>query len=130
MIATGYWLKIRQKNDDEALNTALVFNMPAGALAQMKTAARSGDCESAAKISRYYGYSKDDYEAEVAWQRMAAKCPDAQKKAELIYLLFYSDSEPAVAKEIDSLIFQVREIDKDRAEELVSLVEQRKKRMR
>lgn len=85
-------------------------------LATLKARANDGDCTAALKVARHYSFVVNDFNESFAWLRFAAKCPEAEPKAELAYLLLAGEIRPGVVSEIEGLIVQISETNPGLAE--------------
>jgi len=86
---------------------ALSMRLTEPELTAQKALANNGDCAAALKVARHYSFVVNDFNESISWLRIAAKCPQAEPKAELAYLLLGGKMRPGVVEEIESLIVQI-----------------------
>jgi hypothetical protein len=91
---------------------------PADAV-RLEARATGGDCKAAEILTRYYFDVALDLYTGIKWARIAAKrCPDAEDKMELGFILVHYKSDPKIAAEVADLIVQIRKTSPARAAEL------------
>lgn len=81
---------------------------------QLVTAARRGDCDAAYRLGRHHLSITLDTTEAITWYRLAAKCPHAPAKGELIAILMHFESENP---EVDRLLTELEKIDPTAAED-------------
>jgi hypothetical protein len=85
-------------------------------LRKLKDLGAKGNCEAAHRVSRYYSYVLNDFDQTLPWLRIAASCPNANAKAELIYQLLSPIDKGESDKEIDQLVLELEKIDPGQAQ--------------
>jgi TPR repeat protein len=97
------------------------FKLSSEQLNRLTVLASAGDCDSAERLGRHYLFFSRDYDGAVKWYRLAAKCPNANAKTQLIALL---NNYPQHYAEVDELLREISAIDSgiaDDAREAVNL---------
>jgi hypothetical protein len=87
---------------------ALSMRLTDAELSASKALASNGDCAAALKVARHYSFVLNDLAASIGWLRLAARCPDAEPKAELAYLLLSGELDHSTTEEVEALIAQIR----------------------
>lgn len=95
-------------------------------LQKLKALASKGDCKAAFKVNRYYSDVLNDFDQALPWLRIAARCPNANAKAELVYLLLTPIGKGDSASEIDQLVLELEKIDPSQAQAVKKEVEARR----
>lgn len=90
------------------------------AYSRLANAAQFGDCEAAYKLGRHHVFFTLKTNEAIRWYRLAAKCPHAAAKGELVAILMHFDTEDA---EVDRLLSEIAEIDPKAAENDKAAVE-------
>ena len=80
---------------------------------RLATAALNGDCEAAYKLGRHHTFFSLNSQEAIRWYRLAAKCPHANAKGELIGILMHFEAEDA---EVDRLLSELELLDPKSAE--------------
>ncbi len=97
--------------DQPALSGNSAFLLSAQQLKQQEDLARNGNCDAALKVSHYYSFGQHKLAKALLWLRLAARCPNANAKAELVYMLLQQPRQVDVANEIDRLVAELKPID-------------------
>lgn len=75
---------------------------------QLVAAARRDDCDAAYKLGRHHLSITLDTTEAIRWYRLAARCPHAAAKGELVGILMHFESEDA---EVERLLTEIEKID-------------------
>lgn len=87
-----------------------------------------GNCEAAYKLGRHHVFFSLDANQAIRWYRLAAKCPHAAAKGELLGILMHFQAQDT---EVDRLLSEIAELDPKAAEDDRAAVESvRKSRKR
>jgi hypothetical protein len=106
----------------EGVTGASYFLLSPQKLKAQKDLASKGDCKAALRVSHYYSLTQSDYAQALIWLRLAAKCRDADAKAELVYMLLQLPDQNQVSHEIDGLVMGIKRINAPLAKEVESEV--------
>ena len=109
-----YQKHIRQ----ERYSNGISYNLTSDDVERLKSKSENGDCNAAYRLALYYMYGSLQPDDGLKWLRVAAKCPDANPKEYLIFLLSINKDDPQVAKEMSRLVEEIRDIDPARATEV------------
>lgn len=111
-----YFLYYKSVGDDIVTSPSKSFQLSGEELIRQKTLASGGDCDAAYKVSNHYTFVLNDFDASLPWLRLAARCPNANAKAELVYLLLKMDKGQVYDSEIEQLIAGLDRVDPQQAE--------------
>jgi hypothetical protein len=114
--------------DQSMINPSHAFNLTADELKKFTLAAQSGDCHAAYRLALYHGFFIFDYDQEIIWLRIAAKCDDVEVKAMLIDNLLAPDNDASVAAEIDKLAGEIQALDPVRGEKMLTTIQKARKK--
>lgn len=95
-------------------------------LQKQKDLGTKGDCEAAFRVSHHYSFVLNDFDQALPWLRIAARCPNGNAKAELVYLLLGPKDKGEVAQEIDRLVLELEKVDPSQAQAVKKEVEMRR----
>ena len=84
------------------------YRLDAATYHRLVKAAEAGDCDAAYHVARHYVFYAVDRNEAIRWYRIAAKCPHADAKDELLNLLVYTAADDA---EVDRLLSELELID-------------------
>ena len=84
------------------------YAVTGAAYSQLVIAARKGDCAAAYKLGRHHVFTTLNTTEAITWYRLAAKCPNAAAKGELVAILMHFENEDA---EVDGLLAEIEAID-------------------
>lgn len=77
------------------------------AYSQLAAAALRGDCDAAYKLGRHHVFTTSNTTEAIKWYRVAAKCPHAAAKGELLAILMHFENDGA---EVDRLLTEIEAI--------------------
>jgi hypothetical protein len=101
---------------ESPVSGSAAFMLSAQELRKLKDLGEKGDCEAAHRVSLYYTDVLNDFDQALPWLRIAARCPNANAKAELIYQLLSPIDKGESDKEIDQLLLELEKIDPSQAQ--------------
>ena len=102
--------------DEFVTSPSKSFDLSEEELKKQKALASGGDCDAAYKLGNYYAFVLNDFNASLPWLRQAARCPNANAKADLVYLLLKLDKKKVFDDEIEQLIADLEKVDPQQAE--------------
>jgi hypothetical protein len=113
-VAALVFSSLRFMKASEIGPAAATYQLSDRQLAQLESAALAGDCAAAERIGRHHLFFSLQEDEATKWYRLAAKCPNANAKAQLIALLM---DYPKNSAEVDKLLEEISTIDSRIADE-------------
>lgn len=116
--AVAFWLTwvVRNDTSDQILleeSPAELHRIAEPTYSWLAIKARLGDCDSAYQLGRHNAFFAVNADQAIRWYRLAAKCPHAAAKGELLgILMHFSDRD----SEVDRLLAEIKELDSKAAE--------------
>lgn len=92
---------------------AEAFRLDDATYHRLAKAALAGDCDAAYRLGRHHAFYAVNRDEAVRWYRIAAKCPHADAKEELLGILMYTPEDDA---EVDRLLSEIEQINPKMAE--------------
>jgi len=113
--ALGYWLmpepaRLEVNPED---SPAGAYRVAEPAYSRLVTAAQAGNCDAAYKLGRHHIFFSLNTKEAIRWYRLAAKCPNANAKGELVGILMHFGTADA---EVDKLLLEIEQLDPEAAE--------------
>ncbi|MFG6443317.1 hypothetical protein ACG0Z3_21720 [Roseateles sp. LKC17W] len=103
---------------DPAQSSATIFQIPAGELEALKQVGKTGDCAAAYRLAHHFSFALNQRDDAIYWLRIAARCPNADAKAELVYMLLGPSDKGEIAQEIDQLVLELEKTSPGQAQEV------------
>lgn len=85
-----------------------IFRIADRAYSRLVMDAKSGDCQAAYKLARHHIFYTVNTNEAIRWYRLAARCPYAPAKGELVGILMHFDTYDS---EVDRLLSEIEHLD-------------------
>ncbi|MBC3915985.1 hypothetical protein H8L32_00680 [Undibacterium sp. CY18W] len=121
LLASIGYLFVNKDKTDLPVTPSAAFQLSELEITNFQKQALAGNCPATYKLARYHDYVTLKFDEAIRWFRMAVKCPDVNSKLELIGLLL-GDEDPAILREVDDLILEIRKTDPDAAMSIQKVV--------
>lgn len=93
---------------DDTRTTITPYALATEEISKLQQSALAGDCAAAFRLGKHHSFFSLNHAAAVGWLRLAARCPNANAKGNLVALL---RELPEHSMEVDQLVREITESD-------------------